>query len=712
MPRARKDNAKKDSAKKSSAKGRARGASCKPLVSVVMPVYNAAKHLDRMLAALASQTLKDIEIICVDDGSTDDSLKICERCAADDGRFVVVSQKNAGAAVARNRGLSEASGEWVFFGDADDDCEPEMLASMVAQGEKEDADVVAAGRYVVNTVTGDVYEVPVSADALALPQPVSPEAEGVNVFRLGLQVWNKLYRRSFVVKYALEFHQIATADDVYFVATAYALAKRISLHGKSYYRYYMANPGSQMGRAEDSPASFLDALREIRDFYQERTPEGGQLQRQCYAALVKNCFDSLFIRRTSHGIQATFAALRDGGLDSLAFPKVKGPEFCAPREATLYSLIASGSPLEVLQQEYVKRLQGTQELLGRRLADGRQKEAELKRQIQEKTQKGAEVWAQRCKFLEERNALSKKLEEQRAKGAEMWAQRCKFLEEREALRKKVEEQRAKGAEIWAQRCKFQEEREALRKKVEEQRAKGAEIWAQRCKFQEERDALRTKVEEQRAKGAEIWAQRCKFLEERESLRQKVEEQRAKCAEIWAQRCKFLEERESLRQKLEEQRAKGAEVWAQRCKFQEERDALRQKVEEQRAKGAEIWAQRCKFQEEREALRKKVEEQRAKGAEIWAQRCKFLEERNANARQIHALEGSLGAAKDELSALKDEISVMREDMSLMENVIAGLRKEVETLEKEESDILASADYKVGHFLVQPFHLLGRLFRTRG
>ncbi len=331
---------------------------------------------------------------------------------------------------------------------------------------------------------------------------------------------------------------------------------------------------------------------------------------------------------------------------------------------------------------------------------------------QSAAEREAALWAQRCKFLEERNALSKKVEEQRAKGAEVWAQRCKFQEERDALRQKVEEQRAKGAEIWAQRCKFLEERDALRAKVEEQRAKSAEIWAQRCKFLEEREALRQKVEEQRAKGAEVWAQRCKFLEERDALRAKVEEQRAKGAEVWAQRCKFLEEREALRQKVEEQRAKGAEIWAQRCKLMEEREALRQKVEEQRAKGAEIWAQRCKLMEERDALRKKVEEQRTKGAEVWAQRCKFLEERNANARQIRELEKSLGAANDEIAALKSEIAEMREDMSLMEGVISRLREEVEKLEKEEADILASAEYKVGHFLVQPFRLLGSLFRTKG
>ena len=98
------------------------------VASVVVPVYNAQARLRACLDCYAAQTLEAIEIICVDDGSTDRSHGILEEYARKDSRFRIIEQENSGAAIARNRGAAEAGGEWVFFGDADDECAPEMLS--------------------------------------------------------------------------------------------------------------------------------------------------------------------------------------------------------------------------------------------------------------------------------------------------------------------------------------------------------------------------------------------------------------------------------------------------------------------------------------------------------------------------------------------------------------------------------------------------------
>lgn len=92
----------------------------RPLISVIVPVYNAEEYVRACLDSLCSQTLDRIEIICIDDGSTDRSLQVVEGCKKHDGRISVVSQPNAGAAAARNKGLELASGEFVFFIDSDD----------------------------------------------------------------------------------------------------------------------------------------------------------------------------------------------------------------------------------------------------------------------------------------------------------------------------------------------------------------------------------------------------------------------------------------------------------------------------------------------------------------------------------------------------------------------------------------------------------------
>ena len=91
-----------------------------PKVSVIIPVYNAEQYLSQALDSVINQTLKDIEVICVDDGSTDKSLTVLQEYAQKDDRFVILTQKNKFAGAARNKGLDIANGEYVYFMDSDD----------------------------------------------------------------------------------------------------------------------------------------------------------------------------------------------------------------------------------------------------------------------------------------------------------------------------------------------------------------------------------------------------------------------------------------------------------------------------------------------------------------------------------------------------------------------------------------------------------------
>ena len=91
-----------------------------PKVSIIVPVYNAEKYLDRCISSLRNQTLEDIEIILVDDSSTDASLKLCKKYAEEDPRIKVIHKVNEGAGMARNAALEIASGEYIGFADSDD----------------------------------------------------------------------------------------------------------------------------------------------------------------------------------------------------------------------------------------------------------------------------------------------------------------------------------------------------------------------------------------------------------------------------------------------------------------------------------------------------------------------------------------------------------------------------------------------------------------
>ena len=108
-------------------------------VSVILPVYNVSEYLRQCMDSIVGQTLKDIEIICVDDGSTDDSLEILKEYEAKDKRVKVIEQKNAGAGAARNNGLAIATGEYLSFLDSDDFFEPDMLEKAYEKGKSANA---------------------------------------------------------------------------------------------------------------------------------------------------------------------------------------------------------------------------------------------------------------------------------------------------------------------------------------------------------------------------------------------------------------------------------------------------------------------------------------------------------------------------------------------------------------------------------------------
>ena len=102
----------------------------KPLVSVIVPVYNVEKYLEECLDSIINQTLEDIEIICVNDGSTDNSLKILKKYAKKDNRIKIINQKNCGLGCARNSGLNQSQGDYIFFLDSDDYLNPNILEKL------------------------------------------------------------------------------------------------------------------------------------------------------------------------------------------------------------------------------------------------------------------------------------------------------------------------------------------------------------------------------------------------------------------------------------------------------------------------------------------------------------------------------------------------------------------------------------------------------
>lgn len=204
---------------------------CTCKVSVVMPVYNAGDYLCPAIETVLSQTLEDFELICVDDGSTDESLDVLESYAARDSRVSVMSINHMGICTARNKGLLKTSGEYVIFLDADDFYDERLLEVLYNTAKEKDLDIVATGF--------DLYD---NKKARFLK---SPEEEHGNIYAGGaiaskneypdfiLQsttgyVWNKLFRTSFLKEKEILFApELYVFEDVYFVCCALSLADRV-----------------------------------------------------------------------------------------------------------------------------------------------------------------------------------------------------------------------------------------------------------------------------------------------------------------------------------------------------------------------------------------------------------------------------------------------------------------------------------------------------
>lgn len=243
-----------------------------PKVSVILPVYNVARYLRRCLDSVVAQTLRDIEIIAVDDGSTDGSGEILEEYAARDPRFSVIRQENAGAGAARNAGLARARGEYLFFCDPDDFCPPRMLADMYRRAVRTAADVVVAGKTIVDADSGAVVRIqPLPRSILRRPQPFSPRDVADRVFTMAKAVpWDKLFRRGFVEERGLRFQETRRSNDVFFVGMALAEAVRIAALPQCHYRYSLRRKGSLTFVKDRFPFAALEAYAAVEEALRAR----------------------------------------------------------------------------------------------------------------------------------------------------------------------------------------------------------------------------------------------------------------------------------------------------------------------------------------------------------------------------------------------------------------------------------------------------------
>lgn len=240
-----------------------------PKVSVIVPVHNAEKYLEQCLNSILGQTLKDIEVICVNDKSTDGSAAILDSYAANEPRLRVLQSPGLGAGGARNIGLESAQGKYLSFLDADDFFEPDMLESAVAKAEEDQSDIVVYGSWLYDTMRQANRQAKWMLNTECLPEgrPFAPSEIADCLFNVfGNYTWNKLFRTSLVRERGVLFQEISRTNDLFFTCTALTQADLISVIDKIFVHYRIATPTSLQSTNDRDPLSFLKAFDALHVF--------------------------------------------------------------------------------------------------------------------------------------------------------------------------------------------------------------------------------------------------------------------------------------------------------------------------------------------------------------------------------------------------------------------------------------------------------------
>ena len=267
-----------------------------------------------------NQTERDIEIICVDNNSTDATRDILEQAAAEDSRIQVLEEKTAGEGPARQKGFVAATGKWLYFLDADDLMEPQLLEHAIARGENTDADLVIFRTLTLNDVTGEVLPIGCSYMREWLPEEIDvfdPHEWPKRILN-SFQNWvhNKLFRASYVHERNLSFQPLHRTADLLFTCRALTEAHHIALLDEYLHRFRINNANSAMATSDRYPLDFYEALTALRDTLKEQGT--WELYHDSYISWAAiSVIANLEVARSLEGFATIANKMKRGGLQEL-----------------------------------------------------------------------------------------------------------------------------------------------------------------------------------------------------------------------------------------------------------------------------------------------------------------------------------------------------------------------------------------------------------
>lgn len=241
-------------------------------ISVIIPVYNIQQHLRECLDSVLGQSYLHLQVICVDDGSTDESPAILAQYAQKDPRVQVIRQQNAGPGAARNTGLEAATGEYVIFLDSDDWFEPDFLEKMVDTAVREGADVAICRAVEFDTNSGRELPSEWMMKKQYLPGKLAfaPQEMADHLFQFTYGMpWDKFYRRELLTTSGIRYPALKNSEDLAFVYPTLLAAKRIAVVDEVLIHHRINRMASVSNSRCGQPEAPYEAFQIVKEYLEQ-----------------------------------------------------------------------------------------------------------------------------------------------------------------------------------------------------------------------------------------------------------------------------------------------------------------------------------------------------------------------------------------------------------------------------------------------------------
>ena len=260
----------------------------KSLISIIVPVYNTSKYLERCLNSLINQTYKNIEILIVNDGSTDNSLEICKNYQKKDKRVIILDKKNSGPSLTREYGFKHSKGEYLMFVDSDDWVDLDYCEYLLDLIKKANADVASCSYYINNSrINEEELLIELKKEEIIKNYLSYSYIKGC--------VWNKIYKKS-IIKSKYFAGDLKTAEDILFTCNVIINSKKLICSTVPKYHYNVSNISITRSNVtkknlDDKLYSHIEQIFLVNNFYPKDFEIQGKAIEKLYNELIETYND-------------------------------------------------------------------------------------------------------------------------------------------------------------------------------------------------------------------------------------------------------------------------------------------------------------------------------------------------------------------------------------------------------------------------------------